>query len=286
MEYLSIVDQAAKMKDETPAKRLAYIGVFSIAQMTICEHSTTKPFNPMLGETYELITPEMRFLSEQVSHHPPITANYVESKRENVKIWSNTQTKSKFTGKALDFISVYKEYIEMEDFGETYEITLPTVSVHNLIIGTMYTDIGGGASVRLLGNQDLDCQLRYTKRGWLSKETFKVEGEVVEYLDKERKKSRSLYKIFGNWNSKVYIAKVNDQGGVDEGTKECVFTKNPQPERADFMYGMSHFALNMNNFPDYLKHKLPPTDTRRRPDQRELENGDYIQAAKEKERLE
>ena len=31
-----------------------------------------KPFNPLLGETYELVTSEFRYYSEMVSHHPPI----------------------------------------------------------------------------------------------------------------------------------------------------------------------------------------------------------------------
>ena len=35
---------------------------------------TKKPFNPMLGETYELVTEDFKFISEQVSHHPPVSA--------------------------------------------------------------------------------------------------------------------------------------------------------------------------------------------------------------------
>ena len=64
MEYIDILNKAAKIKDSNPARRMAYIGVFSIAQMTICEFSTSKPFNPMLGETYEYVNEEMRCLSE------------------------------------------------------------------------------------------------------------------------------------------------------------------------------------------------------------------------------
>lgn len=30
----------------------------------------------MLGETYELVTEDFRFIAEQVSHHPPISAYY------------------------------------------------------------------------------------------------------------------------------------------------------------------------------------------------------------------
>jgi hypothetical protein len=50
--------------------------------------------------------------------------------------------------------------------------------------------------------------LRFTKRGWLSKEEFKVEGEVVRKGPKSGKKKNDdelLYKIHGNWNSKIYV---------------------------------------------------------------------------------
>jgi len=40
---------------------------------------TKKPFNPILGETYEYVTEKRRFYAEQVSHHPPVTAYNLES---------------------------------------------------------------------------------------------------------------------------------------------------------------------------------------------------------------
>ena len=42
---------------------------------------TKKPFNPLLGETFEYIDEKngFRFISEQVSHHPPISAGIGES---------------------------------------------------------------------------------------------------------------------------------------------------------------------------------------------------------------
>lgn len=52
------------------------------------------------------------------------------------------------------------------------------------------------------------------------------------------------------------------------------------------MYGFSKFALQLNYFPSWLKNVIPPTDTRRRPDQRALENGDMKLANTEKNRLE
>ena len=37
-------------------KRLAYVGIFAITMNTNLERCSTKPFNSLLGETYELVT--------------------------------------------------------------------------------------------------------------------------------------------------------------------------------------------------------------------------------------
>ena len=52
------------------------------------------------------------------------------------------------------------------------------------------------------------------------------------------------------------------------------------------MYGMSYHQLQLNYLPEELKDQLAPTDTRFRPDQRALENGDFKSAETEKHRLE
>ena len=49
---------------------------------------------------------------------------------------------------------------------------------------------------------------------------------------------------------------------------------------------MSHFSLQVNYFPSWLHNKVAPTDTRRRPDQRALENGDMEAATEHKHFLE
>ena len=66
----------------------------------------------------------------------------------------------------------------------------------------------------------------------------------------------------------------------------CYFKKNPLPDKWEYMYGFSHFCLQLNYFPQWLHNVVAPTDTRRRPDQRHLENGEMTEAAKEKDRLE
>lgn len=40
------------------------------------------------------------------------------------------------------------------------------------------------------------------------------------------------------------------------------------------MYNFSHFGLQLNYLTEELKERIAPTDSRLRPDQRALENGD------------
>ena len=51
-------------------------------------------------------------------------------------------------------------------------------------------------------------------------------------------------------------------------------------------YNMNSFAVAINQLSEELRPKLPPTDCRLRPDLRLMENGDFENAEKEKDRLE
>jgi len=44
--------------------RLAYVAAYNIAQFSSYEGRKTKPFNPLLGETFEFVCDEYKFISE------------------------------------------------------------------------------------------------------------------------------------------------------------------------------------------------------------------------------
>ena len=52
------------------------------------------------------------------------------------------------------------------------------------------------------------------------------------------------------------------------------------------MYNMNYWSLQLNVISYELKSKIPPTDSRLRPDVRYWENGDLENAQREKDRLE
>jgi hypothetical protein len=93
----------------------------------------SKPFNPLLGETYELKTDSYEYIAEQVSHHPPITAVHCQGK--HYKYFTNCKANTNFSGRTLQVKQQYRTFIKLEKFEETYELESPIFSVHNLIIG-------------------------------------------------------------------------------------------------------------------------------------------------------
>lgn len=175
---------------------------------------------------------------------------------------------------------MYKYYVELgpAQNNEKYEIVLPTISAHNLIIGTPYLDLGGTSVITNLNRPKEVCHLEFHKRGWSESSYFKVDGEI--YAGGGAKKDPVVYRLEGKWSENVHL--------INEKTKEKVlmWTKSPYPEKWEYMYGMSQFMLQLNYFPRQYKKIIAPTDTRWRPDQRALEVGDMKLAADEKNRLE
>lgn len=55
------------------------VACFGAAQYASTATRTSKPFNPILGETYEFVCPQFKYIGEQVSHHPPISAAHADS---------------------------------------------------------------------------------------------------------------------------------------------------------------------------------------------------------------
>lgn len=60
----------------SPVERMKYILAFGLSN-TILWFDVEKPFNPILGETYQGFIRGCPIYAEQVSHHPPVTAIYM-----------------------------------------------------------------------------------------------------------------------------------------------------------------------------------------------------------------
>lgn len=73
------MDAAAAESD--PHRRIAFVAAFAMSNYSSTIGRIAKPFNPMLAETFEYVRldKKYRYVSEQVSHHPPISACWAEA---------------------------------------------------------------------------------------------------------------------------------------------------------------------------------------------------------------
>jgi hypothetical protein len=85
--------------------------------------------------------------------------------------------------------------------------------------------------------------------------------------------------VEGYWNRELVLKEMDQEIRV-------VWTKQPMPPNHHLNYFMSKFCLQLNYLTDELEERLPPTDSRRRPDQTALEMGNFELAAEQKHLLE
>ena len=112
---------------------------------------------------------------------------------------------------------------------------------------------------------------------------FQVHGFVQDNRTGEK-----VAMLVGKWDEAMYYVlgdPTTKPKGYDPMTEAVLLW-----ERDDYVtktrYNLSPFAISLNELTPGLLERLPPTDSRLRPDQRHLENGDYELANAEKLRLE
>ena len=97
LEYSSLLDQAVLA--DTTIERFHFLTAFIVSTLSGHLERMSKPFNPLLGETYELKMDgdvPFHYVAEQVCHHPPVSAVYVRG--QNWTLSANIEPKIKFHG--------------------------------------------------------------------------------------------------------------------------------------------------------------------------------------------
>ncbi|KQJ97750.1 hypothetical protein BRADI_3g33020v3 [Brachypodium distachyon] len=281
LEYSYLLDRAYECGGNG-LMRILYVAAFAVSGYASTDSRPCKPFNPLLGETYEADYPEkgIRFFSEKVSHHPMAMACHCEGK--GWKFWGDSNLKSKFWGQSIQLDPSGVLTLEFDD-GETFQWSKVTTTINNLIIGRVYCHHHGTMNIR--GNRQYSCKLMFKEQSFLERNPRQVQG-FVKYSD-----GTKVASLMGKWDESMYCiisddaSKVSSHVSHQSAGTTLLWEKNEPPDNPT-RYNLSSFAITLNELTPGLKEKLPPTDSRLRPDQRHLENGEYEKANAEKLRLE
>uniref|UniRef100_A0A8U7MMG9 Oxysterol-binding protein n=1 Tax=Corvus moneduloides TaxID=1196302 RepID=A0A8U7MMG9_CORMO len=271
LEYSELLDKAAETDD--PYERMVLIAAFAASgYASTYFRAGSKPFNPVLGETYECIREDkgFRFFSEQVSHHPPISACHCESK--NFVFWQDIRWKNKFWGKSMEILPVGTLNVTLPKYGDYYVWNKVTTCIHNILSGRRWIEHYGEITIRNTKSSVCICKLTFVKVNYWNSNVNEVQGVVID------QEGKVVHRLFGKWHEGLYC-------GVAPSAK-CIWRPGSMPTNYERYYGFTRFAIELNELDPLLKDLLPATDARFRPDQRLLEEGNIEAAASEKQRIE
>jgi oxysterol-binding protein 1 len=300
MEYADLLDLAAERSDSI--ERLMYVAAFAASEYASTIDRVAKPFNPLLGETWEYARPDKnyRFFIEQVSHHPPIGAAWAEGPRWTY--YGESAVKSKFYGAKFDINPLGTWFLKLRPTSggkeDLYTWKKVTSSVVGIITGNPVVDNIGPMEIKNWSTGEI-CHLDFRPRGWKASSAYQISGKIVDGNGRVR------VSMGGRWNSRLYArltpgyeAAVEEpkdggeaagsgvhRGSITDTTKAfLIWQANPRPKGIPF--NLTPFVLTFNHIDDKLRPWIAPTDSRLRPDQRAMEEGQYDLAATEKNRLE
>ncbi|KAE8820117.1 hypothetical protein D1007_01816 [Hordeum vulgare] len=281
LEYSYLIDRAYEWgKRGDSLMRILSVAAFAVSGYASTDGRSCKPFNPLLGETYEADYPDkgLRFFSEKVSHHPMVVACHCEG--NGWRFWADSNLKSKFWGRSIQLDPVGVLTLEFDD-GEVFQWSKVTTSIYNLILGKLYCDHYG--TMRIQGNREYSCKLKFKEQSIIDRNPHQVQGVIQD------RSGRTVATLFGKWDESMHYV-MGDCFGKGKGSENFseahLLWKRSKPPKFPTRYNFTSFAITLNELTPGLKEKLPPTDSRLRPDQRCLENGEYERANAEKLRLE
>ncbi|OCF59364.1 oxysterol binding protein [Kwoniella mangroviensis CBS 10435] len=169
--------------------------------------SEKKPLNPVLGELFYGIWPDLngrgetRLIVEQVSHHPPITAYYIENAKAGVKLQGHSGQKTSFTGTAINVkqsghavLTVQPKNGQKE---EKYLITLPKLRIEGIIWGSPYIELTDTNAIQ--SSTGLTAQIDYKGKGYFSGKSHSFKASIANASGK------SVQTYEGQWTGKSHI---------------------------------------------------------------------------------
>ncbi|KAF9321643.1 hypothetical protein BG003_000526 [Podila horticola] len=272
LEYSELLDKAVTLPDSLD--RLVYVAAFAVSGYATTQwRAARKPFNPLHGETFEYVCPEkgFKFISEKVSHYPPVMACHAES----VHDWNlsmDSRAKTKFWGKSMELMPNGTIHIHFTKTGDHYTIVKPSTWMRNLMAGTKYLEHTG--ELKIVNHTTREsCVLTFKESSFFAGTKHELVGHV---MTANGTKKRTLQ---GRWSESLMEE-------VAPNKLERLWKCNTPPPNHEKYYGFTEFTTHLNEITKGLDKKLPKTDTRFRPDQSLFERGMVEEADKEKLRVE
>jgi hypothetical protein len=154
------------------------------------------------------------FLTEQTSHHPPVSAFYIDCPEKGINARGFDQISAKFTGTSIRVtpgahnLGIFVT-LEKRD-NEQYQLTHPAAHLGGLLRGSLSVSVTDQCYVTCAKTK-IKAILHYVEESWLGKAQNRVEGVIFKYDPDNDTKVRIkdvpendiLARLEGKWTEKI-----------------------------------------------------------------------------------
>jgi len=274
---------------EDPDLKLLFVTTFVISTFGSTGFRTSKYLNPYLGETYEYIDDDIKFVAEQISTTPPTSVCRLESK--NFILEQSQHVNTVIGANILDVYPHNKTVVTLKSRNDVYTYEGVKTVVHNLIIGKTWVDNVGVITVRNVGT-DLSSTIDFKECGWFSKNYHEIESYILE-------NNNRIFSLQGRWDEKITAKRLRSYGEYNpvkenkdyefiQGNNKLIWENpvelvNEEPYKK---YGFTLNTMKAISIQPEMVGTVPRSDSRFRQDRMVLERGDKNRATTNRSNLE
>ncbi|KAM3851623.1 oxysterol-binding protein-related protein 11 isoform 2-T2 [Vipera latastei] len=164
----------------------------------------------------------VRFMAEQVSHHPPVSGFYAECVERKMCVNAHVWTKSKFLGMSIGVTMVGEGTLSLLERGEEYTFSLPCAYARS-ILTVPWVELGGKVSVNC-AKTGYSASITFHTKPFYGGKLHRVTGEV-----KQNATNTVVCKVQGEWNSILEFTYSNGETKCVDLSKLSVTRKRVRP---------------------------------------------------------
>lgn len=158
---------------------------------------------------------KVSYLTEQTSHHPPVSAFFVDCPEKGIIARGYDQLSAKFTGTSLRVSPGNHNlgiFITLQNRGnEEYQLRHPVAHLGGLLRGSLSVTVADTCTITCPKTRT-KVILHYLDEGWLGKTQNKVHGVIFNYDPDTDNRSRIkdvpekdvLARLEGCWHDRIY----------------------------------------------------------------------------------
>ncbi len=162
------------------------------------------------------------YITEQTSHHPPVSAFYVDCPVKGITARGFDQLSAKFTGTSIRVTPGAHNlgiFINLSNRNnEEYQLTHPAAQLGGLLRGSLSVTVADTCFITCPKTR-LKAILHYLEEGWLGKTQHKILGVVFRYDSNNDTRTRIkdvpekdvLARLEGGWQDQIQYTLTNSK---------------------------------------------------------------------------